>query len=183
MTKELLIENSIIMFFMLMILFNLMINIKNFNPILTMLNMIFYCLIICMNISLWKSNFLYSIILFLIMVSGLLIIFLYFSSLISNEQFNFNLNKLLLTNFLMNFSIFMMLNYKLNFMNLMMKKFNMLEINLIVKLNSTFYQNFINMYEYPFNNMTIISMLYLLISLFSIIKICSIKSLMLRKIN
>nr|QBG38592.1 NADH dehydrogenase subunit 6 [Acropyga donisthorpei] len=183
MMKELLIFNMMITTSLLIILFMQMINMMNFNPIMIMINMLMYSLLTCMYISEWKSNFLYSIILFLIMISGLLIIFLYFSSLISNEQMNFKINKLLFFNLILNIIIFYILNSIFNFLPFSMKKFNFSEITLIYKFNEMNYQNILNLYEYPYSNLTIISMLYLLISLFMIIKICSIKSSTLRKIS
>nr|YP_009735163.1 NADH dehydrogenase subunit 6 [Acropyga pallida]QBG38657.1 NADH dehydrogenase subunit 6 [Acropyga pallida] len=182
MTKNLMIMNFMIIIMMFMFLFIIIMNIMNFNPIMMMINMIIYSMMICMKISMWKSNYLYSIIMFLIMISGLMIMFLYFSSLISNEQTKFKFNKLLLTNMIFNFMMIIILNYKLNFFHNSPKKFNFSEINLMMKLNEMNYQNILNLYEYPFNNLTIISMFYLMISLFSIIKICSIKTFTLRKI-
>nr|QBG38554.1 NADH dehydrogenase subunit 6 [Acropyga arnoldi] len=181
MTKNFTIMNLIIITILLMLLFMIMIN-ENFNPIMIIINLITFNLMICMKISMWKSNFMYSIILFLIMISGLLIIFLYFSSLISNEQINFKFNKLLITNMIINSMIFFTINLKVNPLQTL-KKFNFSDIYPNMKFNEMNYQNMFNLYEYPFNNMTIISMFYLLISLFTIIKICSMKSSTLRKIN
>nr|YP_009128564.1 NADH dehydrogenase subunit 6 [Formica selysi]AJP76862.1 NADH dehydrogenase subunit 6 [Formica selysi] len=183
MNKELSIFNIFIMFFMLMNLFILIMNIMLIHPIIIIIFMLIYSSIICINMSLWKSNYLYSIMLFLIMISGLLIIFLYFSSLISNEQTNFKLNKFMLLSFIINFMIFLYLNFKSNLFYLLMKKYNFSEYNYLMKLNEMNFQNILYLYEYPLNNITISSMFYLLISLFSIIKICSMKSISMRKIN
>nr|YP_009735098.1 NADH dehydrogenase subunit 6 [Acropyga goeldii]QBG38579.1 NADH dehydrogenase subunit 6 [Acropyga goeldii] len=181
MIKELTIMNLINIFILLFTL--ILINMINLNPIMIMINLIIFSMMICMKISLWKPNFLYSIILFLIMISGMLIIFLYFSSLISNEQISHKFNLLLLFNYIINFFVFINLNYNIKFMNLELKKFNFLDIYSINKFNEMNNQNILNFYMYPFNNLTIISMFYLLITLFSIIKICSIKSNTLRKIS
>nr|YP_010596870.1 NADH dehydrogenase subunit 6 [Formica glauca]QNV11994.1 NADH dehydrogenase subunit 6 [Formica rufibarbis]QOY24479.1 NADH dehydrogenase subunit 6 [Formica sp. DM656]QOY24506.1 NADH dehydrogenase subunit 6 [Formica sp. DM659]WAK85258.1 NADH dehydrogenase subunit 6 [Formica glauca] len=183
MNKELSIFNIFIMFLMLMNLFILIMNIMLIHPIIIIIFMLIYSSIICINMSLWKSNYLYSIMLFLIMISGLLIIFLYFSSLISNEQINFKLNKFMFLSFIINFMIFLYLNSKLNFFYLLMKKYNFSESNYLMKFNEMNFQNILYLYEYPFNNITISSMFYLLITLFSIIKICSTKSISMRKIN
>nr|QBG38695.1 NADH dehydrogenase subunit 6 [Acropyga silvestrii] len=182
MIKKFLIMNLLLTIILLMILFMITLNL-NLNPIMILINLIIYNLVICMKISLWKSNYMYSIILFLVMISGLLIIFLYFSSLISNEQTNFKLNKLLLINMNFNIMFFFILNYYNDNFQQILKKFNFLEINSHMKFNETNYQNMFNLYEYPLNNMTILTMFYLLISLFTIIKICSIKSMTLRKIS
>nr|YP_009735111.1 NADH dehydrogenase subunit 6 [Acropyga fuhrmanni]QBG38605.1 NADH dehydrogenase subunit 6 [Acropyga fuhrmanni] len=180
MIKEFSFLNLLIIFNLLILL--IFINMINLNPIMILINLITFSFLIALKISLWKSNFLYSIILFLIMISGLLIIFLYFSSLISNVKIDFKFNKLLFLNFLLNYMIFLALNNYLNLMNLKLKKINFLEIYPILKFNEMSNQNILNFYTYPISNFTITSILFLLISLFMIIKICSSKSHTLRKI-
>lgn len=182
MNKEIIILNIFIYIFFFRILFILLIN-TDFHPINIIIILLIYRIIICLNLSLWKSNFLYSIILFLIIIRGLLIIFLYFSSLISNEKFNLKINKFLIFIFILNIIIFFYLNNQLNFINLFLKKFNFNETKNLTKLNEINFQNILNLYEYPFNNLTILSIFYLLISLFTIIKICSSKSISIRKIT
>nr|AUT77310.1 NADH dehydrogenase subunit 6 [Polyrhachis dives] len=165
------------MLYFLMI-FILLLNIKN-HPIVIMIILLIYSLLICFNMSLWKSNFIFSIILFLMMISGLLIIFLYFSSLISNEQFNLKLNFFSISMMILNLFLF---SHYFKFSIITYKyKFN--EINSIMKTNLSNFYNILNLYEYPLNNLTVLSMFYLLISLFSIIKICSMKFFSMRKIN
>lgn len=183
MNKELSIFNIFIIFFILINLFILIINIILIHPIIIIIFILIYRSIICINISLWKSNYLYAIILFLIIIRGLLIIFLYFSSLISNEQTNFKLNKFIILSFIINFIIFLYLNFKLNLFYSLIKKYNFSEHNYLIKINEINFQNILYLYEYPLNNITIRSIFYLLISIFSIIKICSIKSISIRKIN
>nr|AWN56139.1 NADH dehydrogenase subunit 6 [Brachymyrmex patagonicus] len=141
------------------------------HPINVMLILILFSSLICLNLSIWQSNYIYSIILFLIMISGLLIIFLYFTSLISNEQTNFKFKNFLVISSILNVSLIM------NFMLMNMNSSNMFNYNynenqLIMLINKMNFQNILNLYEYPYNNFTILSMFYLLISLFTIIKIC-----------
>nr|AIW06073.1 NADH dehydrogenase subunit 6 [Polyrhachis dives] len=159
-------------------IFFLLLNLKN-HPTVIMIILLIYSLLTCLNMSLWKSNYIFSIILFLMMISGLLIIFLYFSSLISNEQFNFKLSLLNLSFMILNsFLFFFYFNFSIN-----SYKYNFSEINPILKINLSKFYSILNIFEYPLNNMTILSMFYLLISLFSIIKICSMKFFSMRKIN
>lgn len=165
--------------FFLSILY-LIINISN-HPVIIIIILLIYRSIICLNISLWKSNYILSIFLFLIIIRGLLIIFLYFSSLISNEQFKFKINYLLIL-FNINIIFFYFL-IKINPLNLFIYKYKFHENSFISSLNKINFNNILNLYEYPLNNLTILSIFYLLISLFSIIKICSLKSTSLRKIN
>jgi len=181
MNKQLILINFFIVIILISIIYFLSTNIINIHPIIIIIILLFYSFIICLNISTWKSNYIYSIILFLIIIRGILIIFLYFSRLISNEQNIFKFNKFLFISFYLNLIILFTLIYYT--LNIYIFKYNFTEIKIIPKLNKIFFQNILNLYEYPINNLTIRSIIYLLISLFTIIKICSLKSISLRKIN
>lgn len=154
------------------------------HPIINIITIIIYRVLITLNISLWKINFIYSIILFLIIIRGLLIIFLYFSSLISNEQITLllNNNKLFLITIILNiiFFIYYILNKKIYYFNII---YLTKESNPLFKINEKIFKNILSLYTYPFNNLTIICIIFLLISLFTIIKISSLKSKPLRKIS
>jgi len=160
------------------IIFNF--SIRNLHPILITILLVFYRIITCLIISKWSQNFLYSIMLFLIIISGLLIIFLYFSRLISNEQNNFNLKPLMIANFILNliFTSFYYIIYSNKSPGHIF--IENIQINY---LNTPLFQNIIYIYSYPFNNLTIICIFYLLITLLIIIKICSVKNLSLRKLK
>nr|YP_009566980.1 NADH dehydrogenase subunit 6 [Cryptopone sauteri]QBB73603.1 NADH dehydrogenase subunit 6 [Cryptopone sauteri] len=157
---------------------------KFIHPINLMIFMIIFNLLIYFNLSIWKLNFIYSIMLFLIMISGLLMIFMYFSSLISNEQMKtiFNLkfisliliNQLMMFLFLFNKNLFFFIQfYQSNF-----------DSNNIINLNLNKFINIILIYSYPFNNFTLMNMFFILIAFLTIIKINSSSySFSLRKIN
>nr|QNV12031.1 NADH dehydrogenase subunit 6 [Lasius niger] len=181
MNKQLILMNFFMIMMLISIMYFLTTNIMHMHPIIIMITLLIYSFMICLNMSMWKSNYIYSIMLFLIMISGMLIIFLYFSSLISNEQNILKFNKFLLSSFFLNLMIlFTFISYN---SNIYIFKYNFFETKMISKLNEMNFQNILNLYEYPMNNLTISSMMYLLISLFTIIKICSLKSMSLRKIN
>nr|YP_010034085.1 NADH dehydrogenase subunit 6 [Lasius spathepus]QOW83459.1 NADH dehydrogenase subunit 6 [Lasius spathepus] len=182
MNKQQILMNLLMIMMLISIMYFLMTNIMHMHPIIIMIILLSYSFLICLNMSTWKSNYIYSIMLFLIMISGMLIIFLYFSSLISNEQNIFKFNKLLFMSFYLNLLILSTLIYYYN-SNIHIFKYMFTEIKSTPKLNKMFFQNILNLYEYPINNLTISSMMYLLISLFTIIKICSLKSMSLRKIK
>lgn len=152
------------------------------HPILFIILIIIYRIIFRFTISFWKINFIYSIILFLIIIRGLLIIFLYFSRLISNEQIFLNFNIIYIFILSINFIyLFSLIFYNKQFIinSIYLYKEN----EPIINLNNKIFSNIINLYVYPFNNITIICILFLLIRLFIIIKISSIKSKPLRKIS
>nr|DAC76854.1 TPA_asm: NADH dehydrogenase subunit 6 [Pseudomyrmex veneficus] len=168
-----------IMYMMMMIMI-MMIMWTNFHPMHLIMMLILYSIIISMNLSLLKKTYLYSIMLFLIMISGVLIIFLYFSSLISNEKVK-----------LMNFkkSIYMSLMFLLSTLMLFKFKFyeqpimKSTEVTNLIYIQNMSFNNLEMIYTYPFNSMSILCMTFLLLSMLSIIKIISFKSSSLRKIS
>lgn len=165
----------------LLLIFLFILNINN-HPIIIIIIILIYSSIICLNISLWKPNYILSIFLFLIIISGLLIIFLYFSRLISNVQFKFKINLFIIFSFLINIIILFYL-LKSNFLNLFIYKYKFHENFPIFHINKITFNYILNLYEYPISNLTALSIFYLLFALFIIIKICSSKHLPLRKIN
>lgn len=180
MIKFLIINLSIIL-----IIFSILILIpqnSNSHPILFIIFIIIYRILISLRISIWKSNFIYSIIIFLIIIRGLLIIFLYFSRLISNEQIILNINKIIFYITILNFSfIYLNLYIKNLFLSNLIYKFK--ETSPLTNVNEKIFINITQLYTYPYNNLTIICIIFLLISLFTIIKLSSTKSKPLRKIS
>jgi hypothetical protein len=152
------------------------------HPITIIILIIIYAIITTLNISMWKPNFIYSILIFLIIIRGLFIIFLYFSCLISNEKINFFINFPILIKSLIlsTLIIFILIN---NNSVLELTRPTTKEINSLFNLNEKKLTNITNIYNYPFNNITILRIIFLLLSLFTIIKISSIKSMSLRKLN
>nr|QSF20087.1 NADH dehydrogenase subunit 6 [Xenapatidea procincta] len=139
-------------------------------------------LIQTLNISLISGllslNFWYSYILFLIMVGGLLILFIYVSSLSPNQKFTFN-KKIFLINILFIFMIMWMLMKMDNYftLNLDMINFNSLEINQNYMLKMSLNK----LYNKPTNQIMFLLINYLLLTLFIIVKIININMGPLRK--
>jgi len=155
------------------------INIKSIHPIFIIIILISYRLIICFIISIQSYNYILSIILFLIIIRGLLIIFLYFARLISNEQNKFHYTFYLISNKTLNLLIIFYFLY--NYFKY--PYFYSLELIPNYSINTPLFLNIFKIFNYPFNNLTILCIIYLLITLFSIIKICSTKSSPLRKLK
>nr|DAC76893.1 TPA_asm: NADH dehydrogenase subunit 6 [Pseudomyrmex dendroicus] len=166
--------------FSLMIMIMMMMSLNNFHPIHLIILMILYSIMISINLSILKKSFMYSIMLFLMMISGVMIIFLYFSSLISNEKIYMLIWKkwifmILLSSLLMFYGLKFMMNIQSINSSYEFKSFNMYQTNL--------FSNIEWIYLYPFNSMSILCMTFLLITMFTVIKIMSSKSMPLRKIN
>lgn len=172
--------NYIILILCLLII--LILSIINIHPIFLTISLLLYTRFICFIISIWSFNFIYSIITFLIIIRGLLIIFIYFSRLIANEKNKITINIYIIISLFLNYC-FILINILFNNFKLSIP-FNFWESSSILNnFNSIEFKNIIIIYRYPFINITIICIIFLLISLFIIIKISSIKFGSLRKIN
>nr|YP_010594873.1 NADH dehydrogenase subunit 6 [Anastatus dexingensis]WAJ57471.1 NADH dehydrogenase subunit 6 [Anastatus dexingensis] len=148
--------------------------------------LLFLTIFSSMWMNLFFNNHWMSFIIFLIMIGGLMILFLYFTSFISN------MNSLIKWKNLSNFFIKILLLMTTLFMIIQFKNewtwtnsFN--EINSINKLmininfENNIQMNFLFMINKNFN--TILLMIFLIICLTLIVKICINKKLSLRKIN
>jgi len=178
MNKTLLIIYSI---WTIIIIIIIIIQSSHIHPVFIIIFMLIYNIILCINIIIIKTNPLYPIIFFIIIIRGLLIIFLYFSRLVSNEK---TLN-------LIYKSIAITITINVLFLTPSIYKNNLL----IPIINSNTHINIINpnhipilsstslIYFSPFINITIVCIIFLLICLISVIKTCVPKIKTLRKIN
>nr|ALO76458.1 NADH deshydrogenase subunit 6 [Asthenopholis sp. AST01] len=126
--------------------------------------------IISLTMGFFNLNFWYSYILFLIMIGGMLVLFIYMTSVASNEKFSYSIKITLLIMTLLLLSIFafsMMDPYFSNINNLNMESMDN-NNNYILSLNKFF--------NAP-NNITLyLIIVYLLITLIAVVKITNIKS-------
>lgn len=168
-----------------LIIFILIINLLNITHLIILI--IIYRTIICLKLSIFSSNHIFSFFIFLTIISGLLIIFLYFSSLISNIKNVYNYTWISITSF--NLNIIFLLSHKQNLLppsiTTNFKNIYLLnpDSNLIINFNLPLFKNIIYIYKYPFNNFTLFNILFLLISILIIIKICAPYQYSLRKIS
>lgn len=172
------IKSNLINFLYLSIL--IIIIILNFtyylHPITTISLILLYSSFACIIITLKSFNYIYSIIIFLIIIRGILILFIYFARLISNEQHKIHLNLIITLKTI----ITLILIYKINYFY---QSPHWSQDHLtIIKLKACPFLSLFKLYDYPYNYLTLICIFFLLISIFLIIKIRSIKSSSLRKI-
>nr|APX39618.1 NADH dehydrogenase subunit 6 [Dibolia occultans] len=112
-------------------------------------------------------NFWFSYILFLIMIGGMMILFIYMTSIASNEKFKFNFNLFILF-LLMIFSILLIKilldPFYLNLMN---------QFNEMFTMNKNFNFSLIKYCNYPNYFIMIMLISYLFITLIAIVKLTS----------
>nr|YP_010894843.1 NADH dehydrogenase subunit 6 [Amiota nagatai]WJW73356.1 NADH dehydrogenase subunit 6 [Amiota nagatai] len=153
------------------------------HPLSMGLMLLIQTLLICLLTGLMTKNFWYSYILFLIFMGGLLVLFIYVTSLASNEMFNLSLKLTLLS---------MIILFILLLMSLIIDKptfmffLNNNEMETINNDYSYFLENSLSLnklYNYPTNFITILLMNYLLITLIVIVKITKLFKGPLRMMN
>nr|ALO77032.1 NADH deshydrogenase subunit 6 [Sphindus dubius] len=127
------------------------------HPLLQGLALFIFNISAALMLGMLKLNFFYAYILFLIMIGGMMILFMYMTSIASNEKF------------------------KQNYLWL-------LPMIIIFLVNNNYYPNQMYSYVYYFNKMIIlnnylfiITVIFLLITMISIVKICSLYSSTLRQ--
>lgn len=145
------------------------------HPTYIILLLITFRLTVCLGISWSIIRPILSIILFIIIIRGVLIIFLYFSRLISNEQTKLKVKWTLL--------IFILVMIIITINNNDLHITNNQEIQRINLINEYPLSNIKIIYEYSYANLSIKCMIYLIISIFAIIKVCSSKNSSLRKVT
>nr|QRV62373.1 NADH dehydrogenase subunit 6 [Boreonectes macedonicus] len=119
----------------------------------------------------YSLSFWFSYMLFLIMVGGMLILFMYMTSLASNEKFKFSKNltfSLLITSSMMMMLIFM----NENILSMMITNSNLMEL---INSNMMFKNENLNslnmMYNQPNFTITILMINYLFLTLIAVVKI------------
>lgn len=84
----------IFLFFDLLIIVIILvpINLFNFHPLIIRLLLVLYTIIVTFKINFFVGNYWYSYIIFLVIIGGLIILFLYFTRLVNNQLFYLNKN-------------------------------------------------------------------------------------------
>nr|AMH85536.1 NADH dehydrogenase subunit 6 [Chloroprocta idioidea] len=153
----------------LLFIFNfIFMNMKH--PLAMGLTLLIQTTLVCLTSGLMTKSFWFSYILFLVFLGGMLVLFIYVTSLASNEMFTFSI-KLLFISLTILFTMiialfFMDKNILLQYQNL--------EIKSIYDMNSYLMENSLSLnklYNYPTNLLTILLMNYLLITLIAVVKI------------
>jgi len=144
------------------------------HPLSIGLTLLVQTLLICVLRGIIAKTFWFSYVLFLIFLGGMLVLFIYVTSLASNEIFNFSVKLLglnLLIIFLSRLILYIVdqtifINYIKNY-----------EINSIPLISLFLEENRITLnklYNFPINIITIILMIYLFLTLIAIVKITNV---------
>nr|QNE85526.1 NADH dehydrogenase subunit 6 [Melanostoma mellinum] len=141
------------------------------HPLSMGLMLLIQTLMICSITGLMTKTFWFSYILFLIFVGGMLVLFIYVTSLASNEMFALSMKMIMMI--LLIFMLMMMMNFFMDKMTMMFNSLN-IEMMSIINNNSYIKENILSLnklYNYPTNMITILMINYLLITLIATVKI------------
>nr|YP_010282262.1 NADH dehydrogenase subunit 6 [Melanostoma mellinum]UHM24826.1 NADH dehydrogenase subunit 6 [Melanostoma mellinum] len=141
------------------------------HPLSMGLMLLIQTLMICSITGLMTKTFWFSYILFLIFVGGMLVLFIYVTSLASNEMFALSMKMVMMI--LLIFMLMMMMNFFMDKMTMMFNSLN-IEMMSIINNNSYIKENILSLnklYNYPTNMITILMINYLLITLIATVKI------------
>nr|QIH95774.1 NADH dehydrogenase subunit 6 [Pseudolycoriella sp. XQM-2020] len=130
--------------------------------------MLIQTITICLLTGVMIESFWFSYILFLVFLGGMLVLFIYVTSLASNEMFSFSF-KILYSMIL----IIMLISMLYYFMNFYFKDLNNLDMNpsLNKLINLENYKSILKLYNYPTNFLTILLINYLFFTLIVTVKI------------
>nr|ARH55062.1 NADH dehydrogenase subunit 6 [Lopheros rubens] len=115
-------------------------------------------ILISASTGLMTNKFWYSYILFMIMIGGMLVLFMYMTSIASNKKFKFSWKMMMLSNIMMMISMMIMTTNDY-LMNLSLNK----EPNLELTISKYF--------NFPMSTITYLLIIYLLITLIAVVKI------------
>nr|YP_010989192.1 NADH dehydrogenase subunit 6 [Forcipomyia pulchrithorax]WOR86774.1 NADH dehydrogenase subunit 6 [Forcipomyia pulchrithorax] len=157
---------------MFLMFFNSFLFTQTNHPMSMGIILLFQTLTTCLMTGIMSKSFWFSYILFLVFIGGMLILFMYMSSLASNEKLNFSLSPLIKFLMILNLTIFFMIFtdkfYTLNyFMNEEM-------INYASPLINENSLSLSKMYNYPNNYTIILLVIYLLLTLVMAVKITNL---------
>nr|AMW68083.1 NADH dehydrogenase subunit 6 [Podallea sp. YW-2016] len=152
------------------------------HPLSMGLNLMIQTIFISIICGLLNYTYWFSYILFLIMIGGMLVLFIYMTSLASNELFSFSMN-----NFMkMIFMFFILLSISLLIFNnnfILLKNMDTSKFNYDMIINMENQLNLIKLYNNPSMNITLLMIIYLLLTLIIIVKITNINYGALRQSN
>nr|YP_010022846.1 NADH dehydrogenase subunit 6 [Sarcophaga shnitnikovi]QOP39694.1 NADH dehydrogenase subunit 6 [Sarcophaga shnitnikovi] len=140
------------------------------HPLAMGLTLLIQTTLICLSSGLMTKTFWFSYILFLVFLGGMLVLFIYVTSLASNEMFTFSIKLMIMAITMFMLSIFILIIVDKNILT----QYTNTEIKSIFDMNSYIMENsmsLMKLYNYPTNLLTIVLMNYLLITLIAVVKI------------
>nr|QGQ61703.1 NADH dehydrogenase subunit 6 [Pseudolebinthus sp. 1 RN-2019] len=152
------------------------------HPLASTLLIILQTINICMMLGPLFYSFWFSYILFMIFLGGMLVLFIYITSLASNEMFHLPNKSMLITLMISIIMLIMLYSTKHNQFNYNMKN-DQLNSSFIMIISTENPTNLYQLYNIPNVNLTLLTIMYLLITLIILVKMTQIQEGPLRQMN
>uniref|UniRef100_A0AAU7YUG2 NADH-ubiquinone oxidoreductase chain 6 n=1 Tax=Rhaphidophora duxiu TaxID=3229864 RepID=A0AAU7YUG2_9ORTH len=145
------------------------------HPLAMMIMIITQTVLICLMTGIISQTFWFSYILFLVFLGGMLVLFIYITSLASNEMFKLP-SKIIITFFMFTSIMIMMMMFMDSSMsNIMSMNMDMMQmLNSMTTMYSESNISLMKLYNNPTNMMTLMLVMYLFLTLIVIVKITNI---------
>nr|YP_009349958.1 NADH dehydrogenase subunit 6 [Lipotactes tripyrga]AQM40132.1 NADH dehydrogenase subunit 6 [Lipotactes tripyrga] len=160
---------------LLLTMFNSLLFTQLNHPLAMTLTIVLQTIMICLMTYMISSTAWFSYILFLVFLGGMLVVFIYITSLASNELFTISIQYTLMAFIFIMITIFMLTSIDSSLWNIFPQNTEMLELphNGSIMNNETTYL-LTKLYNKPTNIITILLMNYLLLTLIIVVKITDI---------
>nr|WBR65467.1 NADH dehydrogenase subunit 6 [Layahima sp. 1 YZ-2022a] len=142
------------------------------HPLAMGLTLLIQTIIISLTSGLFTYSYWFAYILFLIMLGGMLVLFIYVTSLASNELFSFSMKSFTISMFM--FGLLMTFLLFMDNLMLMTNNLEMIKLSPESNLLGENEINLIKLYNNPTMNITIMMINYLLLTLIVVVKITNI---------
>nr|YP_009755829.1 NADH dehydrogenase subunit 6 [Harpalus pensylvanicus]QIQ23150.1 NADH dehydrogenase subunit 6 [Harpalus pensylvanicus] len=144
------------------------------HPLSMGLILLIQTLLISLMSGFFSYSYWFSYILFMVMIGGMLVLFIYMTSLASNEMFNFSIKISIIISMLITLMMIMYLFIDYMMLTPLFKNSNMLELmnNMLMKNENSLMLNMI--YNKPNNMITLMLVNYLFLTLIAVVKITDI---------
>nr|YP_009441588.1 NADH dehydrogenase subunit 6 [Tachyta nana]AOY39263.1 NADH dehydrogenase subunit 6 [Tachyta nana] len=159
--------------YFLFLIFNLMLTLIFIfinHPLSMGLILLLQTILISIMSSLFSYSYWFSYILFLIMLGGMLVLFMYMTSLASNEMFNLSMNLMMMMMIYLLSMFFLYIFIDQMIINSLLKNSNMMEMYSFMYKNENL-MSLNSIYNMPNNMITIMLMNYLFLTLIMVVKI------------
>nr|UHM24938.1 NADH dehydrogenase subunit 6 [Layahima wuzhishana] len=142
------------------------------HPLAMGLTLLIQTIIISLACGMFTHSYWFAYILFLVMLGGMLVLFIYMTSLASNELFSFSMKNFFVSfiMFMVFFIIFMLIDSTM----LMTNNLEMIKMTPEMNMFTENELNLIKLYNNPTMNITIMMINYLLLTLIVVVKIVNI---------
>nr|AVN67785.1 NADH dehydrogenase subunit 6 [Periplaneta brunnea] len=148
------------------------------HPLAMGLMLLIQTAIMCMMSGMLSQSFWFSYVLFLIFLGGMLVLFIYVTSLASNEMFHLSMKMMMMT-----IMITIMLLLLFNNMNQMINNMEITIHEYMYNTENEMMNSLTKLYNQPTNLITIMLASYLFLTLIAVVKITNISKGPLRQMN